>query len=185
MYWYLRGTLDKSSRSKVQWNWTFLLVKSFKLVSKPIDKDPRPRQIKLWFSLHGIILEGKLIEIDQKKSFKERSWFGEPKCKLGSKVPFFLFFFFFNAFFYLCCSNFVKMEKILCIEDIVKSTQASPFLTNSRIDMVSLVDPHKVVHRRNAFSTYSSARNGGELEGGAKSGRLKHQFSQVERDLNL
>jgi hypothetical protein len=51
--------------------------------------------------------------------------------------------------------------------------------------MVSLVDPHKVVHRRNALSTYSSAWNGGELEGGAKSGRLKHQFSQVERDLNL
>jgi len=94
MYWYLRGTLDKGSRSKVQWNWTFLLVKSFRLVSKPIDKDPRPRQIKLWFSLHGIILEGKLIEIDKKKSFKERSWFGEPKCKLGSKVPFFLMLFF-------------------------------------------------------------------------------------------
>jgi hypothetical protein len=51
--------------------------------------------------------------------------------------------------------------------------------------MVSFVDPHKVVIRRNAFSTYPSAQNGGELDGGAKSGRLKHQFSQVERDLDL
>jgi hypothetical protein len=48
--------------------------------------------------------------------------------------------------------------------------------------MVSFVDPHKVVIRRN---TFSNARNGGELEGGAKSGRLKHQFSQVESDLDL
>ncbi len=102
----------------------------------------------------------------------------------GSKVAHF-FIFFFSCFFYLYCSNFVKMERMLWIEDIVESTQPSPFFINSKIDMVSFVDPHKVVIRRNAFSTFPSARNGGELDGGAKSGRSKHQFSQVERDLDL
>jgi hypothetical protein len=28
------------------------LVKSFRLVPRPLDKDTWPRQIKLWFSLH-------------------------------------------------------------------------------------------------------------------------------------
>jgi hypothetical protein len=47
------------------------------------------------------------------------------------------------------------------------------------------VDPHNVVVRRNAFLAFPSEWNGGESEGGAKSGRLKHQFSQVEGDLDL
>jgi len=67
---YFSATLDKGPRSKVQWNQTFLLVKSFKLVPRPLDKDKGLRQIKLWFSLHGIILEGKPISLDQKKELK-------------------------------------------------------------------------------------------------------------------
>ncbi len=55
-------------------------------------------------------------------------------------------------------------------------------MTNFRVDMVGFVDPHKVVVRRNAFSTFPSAQNGGELEGGENNGMLKHQFSQVEKD---
>jgi hypothetical protein len=47
------------------------------------------------------------------------------------------------------------------------------------------MDPHKVVVRRNAFLAFPSAQNGGELEGGVESGRLKRQFSQVEGDLDL
>jgi hypothetical protein len=43
---------------------------------------------------------------------------------------------------------------------------------------------HKVVVRRSAFLALPSAHNGGELEGGAKSGGLKCQFSQVEGDLD-
>ncbi len=84
------------------WNWS----------PRPLDKGPRPRQIKLWFNLHGIILEGKPIgPLDPKKSLKGSSWFGEPKCKLGSKViHFFVFLFFFTVFFYPCYTNFVKME---------------------------------------------------------------------------
>jgi hypothetical protein len=46
---------------------------------------------------------------------------------------------------------------MLWIDDIVESTSAPPFLTNSRIDMASFVDPHKVVARRNVFSTFPNA----------------------------
>jgi hypothetical protein len=91
----LRATLDKGPRSRVQRNWAFLLVKSFKLVPRPLDKSPRPRQIKLWFSLHGIILEGKPIGLEKKRAYRS-SWFGEPKCKL-----IFLFFVFFFIVFFL------------------------------------------------------------------------------------
>jgi len=93
------ATLTKGPRSKVQWNWFFLLVNSFKLVPRPLDKGSRSKQIKLWFNLHGIILEGKPIGLDQKRELNgESSWFGEPKCKLGSF--FFCFFrFFFIVFF--------------------------------------------------------------------------------------
>jgi hypothetical protein len=41
---------------------------------------------------------------------------------------------------------------MLWIEDIGENTLALPFLTNSRVDMVSYGDPHKVVVRRNTFS---------------------------------
>jgi hypothetical protein len=77
------------------------------------------------------------------------------------------------------------MEQMLWIKDIVESTQAPPFLTNSRIDMASFVDPHKVVVRRSAFLALLRAQNGGESEGGVEIGRLKHQFSQVDGDLDL
>jgi hypothetical protein len=43
--------------------------------------------------------------------------------------------------------------------------------------MVGFVDPHKVVVRRSAFSTFLRAQNGGELKGGLEIGRLKCQFS--------
>jgi hypothetical protein len=45
------------------------------------------------FSLHDIILEEKSIGL-HKKSLKESSWLGEPKCKLKSKVAYFFGFFF-------------------------------------------------------------------------------------------
>jgi len=52
----------------------------------------------------------------------------------------------------------VKMADMLWIEDIVESIPTPPFLTNSKVDMVICVYPHKVVARRSAW-------NGGELEG--------------------
>jgi hypothetical protein len=42
-----------------------------------------------------------------------------------------------------------------------------------------------VIIKWTAFSAFSSASKGDELEGGVESGGLKHQFSQVERDLDL
>ncbi len=51
--------------------------------------------------------------------------------------------------------------------------------------MAGFVDPHKVVARRCAYLAFPCAWNGGESKGGAKSGGLKCQFSQVERDLDL
>jgi hypothetical protein len=39
--------------------------------SRALDESQGPRQIKLWFSLHDIILEGKPIGAVKKKDFKE------------------------------------------------------------------------------------------------------------------
>jgi hypothetical protein len=49
------------------------------------------------------------------------------------------------------------VEEILWIEDIVESTQAPPFLTNSKVDMVNFVDPHKLVAKRNTISAFAIA----------------------------
>ncbi len=51
--------------------------------------------------------------------------------------------------------------------------------------MVSFVDPHKLVAKRNAFSAFPIAWNGGESKSGVESGGLKCQFSHVERELDL
>jgi hypothetical protein len=59
------------------------------------------------------------------------------------------------------------MQDMLWIENIVESTHVPPFLINSRVDMANFVNPCKVVVR-SAFSVFSSAQNGGELEGEAK-----------------
>jgi hypothetical protein len=99
-------------------------------------------------------LKLKLMVWMKNKSLNESSWFGEPKCKLGYKVAHFFIFlgFFFIVFFPPCCSNLMKMENMLSIEDIVKSIPIPPFLTNSRIDMVGFVDPHKVVAKQSMHS---------------------------------
>jgi len=74
--------------------------------------------------------------------------------------------FFFHVFFYLCCWNFVIVENMLWIEDIIESTQAPSFSINSRIDIASFVHPHKLI-ARNIFLAFPNAQNEGELEGGA------------------
>ncbi len=49
---------------------------------------------------------------------------------------------------------------MLWIEDIVKSTLAPTFFTNSRIDMVCFVDPHNLVARRSRLLAFPNAQNG-------------------------
>jgi hypothetical protein len=51
--------------------------------------------------------------------------------------------------------------------------------------MAGFVKPHKMIAKRNAFSAFPSVWNGVELEDGIESEELKHQFSEVEGDLNL
>jgi hypothetical protein len=50
--------------------------------------------------------------------------------------------------------------------------------------MADFMDSHKVIVK-STFQPFSSARNVGELKGGAKSEELRCQFSQVKGDLNL
>jgi len=95
----LGATLDKGSRNNVQWNRAFLLVKNFKLVPRLLDEGSRSRRIKLWFGLHDILLKGKPIDPNKKKSLKESLWFGKSKCKLAFNVDYFLFVVFFHCLF--------------------------------------------------------------------------------------
>ncbi len=125
-----KATLDKGPMSKVQWNQTFLLVKNFKLVPRLLNEGLGLRWIKLWFNLHGIILEGKSIGLDFfKKSLNKSSCFGKSKCKLRSKVFHFIYLFLLSTIFlYLCCSNYVRMEDMLWIEDIVEITTTTTLI---------------------------------------------------------
>jgi hypothetical protein len=61
------------------------LIESHKLDPRPLDEDPRSIEAKLRWHLHGTNLEGNSISPDQKIELVS-SWFGEPRCKLGSKV---------------------------------------------------------------------------------------------------
>jgi hypothetical protein len=63
---------------------------------------------------------------------------------------------------------------MLWIEDIVESTPTPPFHGSSQ-----------GVVRRSAFWAFPSAWSGVELECKLESEVLKHQFSQVEKDLDL
>jgi hypothetical protein len=104
-----KATLDEGPRSKVQRNGAFLMVESHKLDPRILDEDLSPNETKLKWYLHGTVLDGNSIGLDQKWSSKENSWFGKPRCKLGSKVVssivfhyFSLFFIVFQEFFFTC-----------------------------------------------------------------------------------
>jgi hypothetical protein len=77
------------------------------------------------------------------------------------------------------------MKDMLWIEYIVESTLAPPFLTNSRVNMIGLVNFLRVVDRRYAFLAFPSAQNGGESKSWVENEGLKHQFSQVEKGLDF
>jgi hypothetical protein len=139
--------LNKGPRNRVQWNQAFLLVKSFKLVPRPLDKGPRSRQFTLWFSLHGIILKGKPIDLDQIFFKKESSSFWELECKLRSTV---VHFFVFSSFSWVFKTQ--KWKTCYKLRTLLRTHKAPPILTNFGVDMVDFVHPHKVVAYRNAFS---------------------------------
>ncbi len=143
---------------------------SFKFIPRPLDKDWDQEKSNCDLIYMASFWRETNRSRLKKKNLKESSWFGEPKRKLRSKVVHFFIFF---LVFYSCCSNSVRLEEMLWIEDIVQSTQAPPFLTNLKVDMASFIDPHKVIIRKSAFLALPNAWNGGELKGGAKSGRLK------------
>ncbi len=85
----LRATLEEGPRSRVQWNKAILLDESHKLDPWPLKEDPWPKIGKLRLNLHGTILEGKSIGLDPKKkkrTSKESSWFGEPRCKQAARI---------------------------------------------------------------------------------------------------
>jgi hypothetical protein len=58
-------------------------VRYFKVI---LDKGLRAKSGKLRLNLHGTLLEGKSIGLGPKRTSKDTSQFGEPRCKLGSKV---------------------------------------------------------------------------------------------------
>jgi hypothetical protein len=47
------------------------LVDNHKLDPRPLDEDPRPIEAKLKWHLHGTILEGNLISLNQKMELKK------------------------------------------------------------------------------------------------------------------
>ncbi len=46
---------------------------------------------------------------------------------------------------------------MLCIDDIVENTPTPSFFISFKIDMVNVVNLHKVVATRSAFSTFPNA----------------------------
>jgi len=106
----LRATSTKGPRSRVQRNQAFLLIKSFKLVPRPLNKDPRSRQIKLWFSLHHF--GGKT------------NWFGPKKKEL--KGEFMIWEHYFNSWF-LWLNFLVKKFQMIGVKKIILSIWTSRF----------------------------------------------------------
>jgi hypothetical protein len=96
----LKGIFNEGSKEKVQQNGSTPLIESPKLDQRPLDEDPNPIQANLSWHLHGVILEGNSIDMDQKMQLKKSSWFGKPRCKLGSKVIYLMVFIVFHYFIF-------------------------------------------------------------------------------------
>jgi hypothetical protein len=103
MCWNGQATTVLTNQTKghftQEWNPAFQLVESFKLVLRLLEKGLGLGQIKLWFSLHGIILEGKSIGPNEKKELQGE--FMVWRTKVQGRVQgysFFQFLFFFIVF---------------------------------------------------------------------------------------
>jgi len=97
-------------------------------------------------------------------------------------ICFFVFFFFFHYFILPLLLKFHENGRNIMDWRYCCNTFIFYYFS---VDMVGFIDPHKVVVRRSALSAFPNAWNEGESKEGTKSEDLKHQFSQVERDLNL
>ncbi len=95
----LKGTSHEGPRGRVQWNWIIPLAKNHKLDPRPLDKGLKQRNAKLWWHLHGIILEGKPTNLDPKKELKGELvvWRTNIKVK-GPRQSLSLFFLLFPLF---------------------------------------------------------------------------------------
>ncbi len=69
----LRVTLDEGPRSREQWIQAILLVESLKLVPRPLDKGPRPKNGKLRLNLRGTDFGGKINWWGPKNNAKRRA----------------------------------------------------------------------------------------------------------------
>jgi hypothetical protein len=141
----LRVTLHKRKIQHSNW------LRALNMVSRLLDKDLGLRQIKLWFSLHGNILEGKSIGLHEKKELQGK--FMVWRTKVQGRVQGYSFLqllFFFHCFFNPC-SNFVKNGKNVMDWEHCWEHKSSPFWTNFRVDTVGFVNLDKVIPRRNAF----------------------------------
>ncbi len=99
--------------------------------------------------------ENQLVRTKKKKTLQESSWFGEPKCKLVSKVVHF--------FCFLFCFK-LKWNTYYGLSTLLKAHQFLHFLTNSKVDMINSMDLHKVLLEGVHFQPFPSAWNGVELE---------------------
>ncbi len=78
VFFFVRENLSNFLYHKIKLHWGMRAT---------LDEGPRPKSGKLRLNPHGTILEGKSIASEpKKKSSKESSWFGEPRCKLQSKA---------------------------------------------------------------------------------------------------
>ncbi len=111
----------------------------------------------------SFLRENQLVQT-KKNSLSESSWFGEPKCKMGSKVAhFFILGGLFHYFLLLLLLKFCENgRRIYCLRTLSRAHQLPHLLINSRVNMTGFVNPCKVVARKRAFSTLPNAWNGSE-----------------------
>ncbi len=101
--------------------------------------------------------------------------------KLRSKVPLlFVFIVFFNPFVQIL----EEWKTCYELKTLLRVNKLSHFLTNSQLDMLDFVDPHKMVVRRSAFfSPFKCMELNWKV--GYKVKGQKHKFSQMKWNLDL
>jgi hypothetical protein len=133
------------------------------IVKATLNKGPRWKWIKLWFNLQGIILKRKPIGPDNKTSAYKRAHGLENQnvCQ-GPRLLIFFVFSPFHCFFYPSCSSVVRMKTSYELKTLYKNKPTPSFWPILKVHMIGFVDPHKVIVKRNPFSTLPSAWHEGD-----------------------